>query len=55
MPGEIAEMMLDGTVCEQCGEFLHNGEDGPGYPGLCAGCGGREVDCDDLVSEQREK
>lgn len=36
--GEIAEMMLDGTMCEGCGEWLHDGEDGPGFPGLCASC-----------------
>lgn len=35
MPGEIAEMMLDGTLCSCCGEYL--GEDG-GYPMMCAGC-----------------
>ena len=36
--GEIAEMMLDGTMCGQCGEWLHGGGDGPGYPGLCYSC-----------------
>jgi len=34
--GEIAEMMLDGTLCEGCGEYLDNGLDG--FPQLCAGC-----------------
>ena len=38
MPGEIAEMMLDGTMCQGCGEFMHGGGDGPGFPGYCAGC-----------------
>lgn len=33
--GEIAEMMLDGTLCEGCGEYL--GED-LGYPGYCNAC-----------------
>ncbi len=32
--GEIAEMMLDGTICEQCGEYIG---DGDGYPRNC-GC-----------------
>lgn len=32
--GEIAEMMLDGTMCEGCGEFL-DGES-PGYPRYCS-------------------
>lgn len=36
MPGEIADMMLDGTMCQLCGEFL-DGEAG-GYPMYCAGC-----------------
>ena len=33
--GEIAEMHLDGTLCERCGEFL--GEP-VGYPRLCKDC-----------------
>lgn len=33
--GEIAEMMLDGTLCGCCGEYLGNDL---GYPGYCAGC-----------------
>lgn len=36
--GEIAEMMLDGTMCSLCGEFLNDGEDGDGFPGYCEGC-----------------
>jgi hypothetical protein len=36
--GEIADMMLDGTMCQGCGEFMCDGADGPGYPGYCAGC-----------------
>ena len=35
MAGEIAEMMLDGTMCSVCGEYL--GEDA-GYPVTCGGC-----------------
>lgn len=31
--GEIAEMMLDGTLCEGCGDFI--GE-GTGIPGYCS-------------------
>lgn len=33
--GEIAEAMLDGTLCCQCGEYL--GTDN-GFATLCAGC-----------------
>lgn len=36
--GEIADMMLDGTMCQGCGVWLHDGDDGPGYPGFCTGC-----------------
>lgn len=30
--GEIAEMMLDGTMDPETGEFNFEGEDGPGWP-----------------------
>lgn len=33
--GEIAEMHLDGTLCEQCGVFLG---DPVGYPQYCSNC-----------------
>jgi hypothetical protein len=33
--GEIAEAMLDGTLCEGCGEFMGEGS---GFPQRCAGC-----------------
>jgi hypothetical protein len=33
--GEIAEMMLDGTLCECCGEFIHDGE-AEGFPRYCS-------------------
>lgn len=36
--GEIAEMMLDGTLCQVCGEFM--GDD-CGYPRTCDGCHAR--------------
>ncbi|MFT8928500.1 MAG: hypothetical protein ABF969_04100 [Sporolactobacillus sp.] len=34
--GEIADMMLDGVLCEQCG-CLIGGEE-TGYPRLCEDC-----------------
>ena len=37
--GEIAEMMLDGTFCEGCGEVMDDHES-PGYPRRCEACGG---------------
>lgn len=30
--GEIAEMMIDGTMDPETGEFNFDGEDGPGFP-----------------------
>jgi len=36
--GEIADMMLDGTMCQQCGVWMHEGEDGPGFPQTCSDC-----------------
>lgn len=33
--GEIADMMLDGTLCEGCGEYLDD-EDGDGVPRYCS-------------------
>jgi predicted RNA-binding Zn-ribbon protein involved in translation (DUF1610 family) len=38
--GEIAEMMLDGTLCEGCGVAL--GGSAAGYPRRCPSCAGDE-------------
>lgn len=35
--GEIANMMLEGTLCAGCGEYLEQGW-GDGFPRYCAGC-----------------
>lgn len=49
--GEIAEMMLDGTLCEACGVYLGDDEDfePQGFPGYCsAECArSRGFVCDD--------
>lgn len=34
--GDVAEMHLNGVLCERCGDFL-DGEE-PGYPRLCEDC-----------------
>lgn len=34
--GDIADMMLDGTLCQMCGEFM--GSEGDGFPIVCGGC-----------------
>ena len=33
---EIADAVLNGFLCEQCGVFIDGDE--PGYPRLCAAC-----------------
>lgn len=40
--GDIAEMMLDGLLCEGCGEVFDD-FDAPGYPRKCSACGGDKV------------
>ena len=39
--GEIAELMLEGLLCQGCGQDIsdENGE-GTGYPAFCEGCQG---------------
>jgi rRNA maturation protein Nop10 len=41
--GDIADMMLDGTMCQVCGQWMEFDEP-PGYPVTCAGCGGDVMD-----------
>ena len=36
--GEIAEMMLEGVLCEGCGAYIEEGEPG-GFPRRCEVCG----------------
>ncbi len=39
--GQHADDMLEGFVCQECGEFFDdilNGGDAPGYPRTCDGC-----------------
>lgn len=38
--GDVADAMLDGTLCQCCGEFLG---DGDGYPTFCSECEPEEV------------
>jgi hypothetical protein len=37
--GEVADMIIEGILCEGCGEWLGN-DIGPGFPQRCAACGG---------------
>jgi hypothetical protein len=36
--GDIADMMLDGTLCEGCGVYIGDGMDAAGYPRRCSHC-----------------
>ena len=36
--GEIAEMMLDGTLCEECGVYIDRPSDDFGLPRKCRDC-----------------
>lgn len=33
--GDIADMILEGILCQECGEFIGEGD---GFPVTCAGC-----------------
>ncbi|KKL62948.1 hypothetical protein LCGC14_2180040 [marine sediment metagenome] len=33
--GDIADQMLEGSMCQWCGEFI---DDETGWPTVCAGC-----------------
>lgn len=40
--GEIADMIMDGTLCAGCGEYLERGW-GDGFPRYCRGCAPKET------------
>lgn len=43
--GEAADDVLDGMVCECCGEWFDdviNGAEPPGFPRMCVACGGED-------------
>lgn len=40
--GDIAEMMLDGTLCQTCGCLVDGTT--PGYPRYCEDCAKDEID-----------
>jgi len=37
--GDIADMMIEGVLCEECGGYIED-EDAPGHPRKCEGCSG---------------
>jgi hypothetical protein len=47
MAGDVADMMLDGTLCEGCGAYLDDGP-APGFPRYCSSaCAPEGVEVDD--------
>lgn len=38
--GEIAEAMINGDLCENCGEYIGSGD---GYPRRCSACQGKPI------------
>lgn len=40
--GEIADMMIDGELCERCGMFID--DEAEGFPRLCADCAAEDDD-----------
>ena len=58
--GEISEMLLDGTMCQQCGDLiLTENEEPPGYPVTCGGClaeeGSEDVGLPDNAQELKRR
>lgn len=49
--GEIADDMVNGLICEQCGTFIDGRE--PGYPRRCADCKKEKVTV--LINEKGVK
>ena len=51
--GEIADMMLDGTMCAGCGVWMDDGNDGPGFPQYCYNC--RREERENTPQQQPER
>lgn len=47
--GEQADLMVDGTFCQECGVLLDGTS--PGYPRSCKSCGG---DVDEYEPEDKD-
>lgn len=48
--GDIADMILEGNMCQYCGEIL----DPKGYPAVCAACQ-QEMGIDEYGNKRPEK
>jgi endogenous inhibitor of DNA gyrase (YacG/DUF329 family) len=52
--GEIADMMLDGTLCEACGSYI-DGEGGEGFARYCSDRCARDRGADQLTMTRKER
>src|SRR5688500_10789686 len=52
--GEIAEMMLDGTLCECCGSYIDE-EGGDGFPRYCSPQCDRDRGAEDRTLTRKER
>lgn len=50
--GEIADMMINGSMCQYCGECF---DDEPGYPRSCPSCSSDEDDQIDMINNTIKK
>lgn len=50
--GEIADMMLDGTLCECCGVYLGSDND---YPTKCADCASDNNEVQVVIPKKKKK
>jgi hypothetical protein len=48
--GDIADAMLDGDLCQCCGEYM---EGGAGYPRTCPGCERASVEAAKVAIPQK--
>jgi hypothetical protein len=51
--GEIADMMLDGTLCEACGSYIEG--NGEGFPRYCSDQCARDRGADQLTMTRKER
>jgi hypothetical protein len=48
--GEIADQILNGDMCEGCGEWMGEGD---GYPRRCPGCLHEENEAKEKIKQRR--
>lgn len=51
MAGDVADMMLDGTLCEACGSYMGDG-DPRGFPGYCSALCAKDRGADFIFTDE---